>query len=869
MSGQPPETGSGVPLAGSLPPDGQPVTGRDRAAVLRGLLRTAPTVRALPRLTELAARLLEVDAAQVSLLGDVQTAVAVRGPGAGPDGAQLALTDSLCAVLLDGAPEPLVVPDAAHDPRVADRAPVASGEIGAYLGVPLDGVLGHRVGALCVYGPRPRAWTERDVLVMRLLADAVAVELELAALVREHEDTRLRFDLAIEAAEVGSFDHDLAAGRLRGDDRMAALFGIPAGSLSGAPEQVRDRVHPEDRPGVEAALRSAVERRGVFDVEHRVLLPTGEVRWVHVRGRVVADEAGEPTRLLGGAYDTTRQRHTDASVARVLEAMPAAFYSVTPDWRFAYVNASAERLLRRSRDELIGRLITDVFPPELTTVFRRRFTAATASGQPVSFEAGYPLAAGQRWFEVRAWPSPEGLSVYLVDVTERHAAEEAARRQAERLALIGRVSDALSSALVERRGAVAALEELTQAVVPLVGDLAIASLVGEDGRLHDVASWHRDPELRPVAATYAGLRLPLLPPNAPLVRAVARQEVVQVPDVRRAVGEQLPAGELRDAFWALSPAQGLVVPLIARGRTMGALSLCRGDDRPTWDADELRTVQEVADRVALALDSAALHEHERRMAADLQRSLLTDPPQPAHCQIAVRYLPAVRAAQVGGDWYDAFVQPTGETVVVIGDVVGHDTVAAAAMGQLRSLLRAIGYNSGGGPAAVLSDLDCAMAGLQVHTLATAAVARLEQDDEDRAAGGTRLRWSSAGHPPLLVRAEDGRVTQLGREVSDLILGVDPATRRHEEVAVLSRGSTVLMYTDGLVESRDLMVDEGVAQLCGLLTELGGLPLEQLCDELIARMRPGGSEDDVALVAVRLHDQDRPRPAGAGPEQLPG
>jgi serine phosphatase RsbU (regulator of sigma subunit) len=242
--------------------------------------------------------------------------------------------------------------------------------------------------------------------------------------------------------------------------------------------------------------------------------------------------------------------------------------------------------------------------------------------------------------------------------------------------------------------------------------------------------------------------------------------------------------------------------------------------------------------------------------------------QPDHAEIAVRYSPAVRAAQVGGDWYDAFLQPDGATMLVIGDVVGHDTVAAAAMGQLRGLLRGIAFRGGAGPAVVLGDLDRAVQGLEVHTLATAAIARFEQDDEQRRRGETVLRWSSAGHPPLMVLDPDGVVSVLGTERADLLLGIDPSTPRREYERVLSSGSTVLLYTDGLVEGRDEDLDSGIERLRGLFAELGRLCLADLCDGLVSRLRPGGSEDDVALVAIRLHREDRPRPPEAGPQQLP-
>jgi serine phosphatase RsbU (regulator of sigma subunit) len=312
----------------------------------------------------------------------------------------------------------------------------------------------------------------------------------------------------------------------------------------------------------------------------------------------------------------------------------------------------------------------------------------------------------------------------------------------------------------------------------------------------------------------------------------------------------------------------VALSLQARGRTVGALSIYRGGDRPPADADDVATLVEVADRVALALDNSRLNEQQRRLAEGLQRSLLTAPPEPDHAEIVVRYRPAVRAAEVGGDWYDAFVQPSGATVVVIGDVVGHDTAAAAAMGQLRGLLRGIAYRDGIGPAAVLVDLDAAIQGLGMHTMATAAIARLEQTAEEWAAGTVRVRWSNAGHPPPLLIHHDGRIEELLTARPELMLGVDATARRSETVVTVRRGSTLLLYTDGLVEGRDLPLDDGIARLKVVLAELAQRPLGELCDEVIERLRPEGLQDDVALVAVRLHPQDRPRPADAGPERVP-
>jgi serine phosphatase RsbU (regulator of sigma subunit) len=311
----------------------------------------------------------------------------------------------------------------------------------------------------------------------------------------------------------------------------------------------------------------------------------------------------------------------------------------------------------------------------------------------------------------------------------------------------------------------------------------------------------------------------------------------------------------------------VALPLRARGRTLGLLTLFYADGH-TPTPEDVSVAQDVADRAGLAWDNARLFSQQQQMAETLQRSLLTEPPQPDHAEIVVRYLPAAEAARVGGDWYDAFMQPNGATTLVIGDVVGHDTAAAAAMGQMRSLLRGIAAYSDAGPAEVLRGLDSAMAVLQIDTLATAAVARLEQTADERARGVTRMVWASAGHLPALALSPDGTVAVLSDWKSDLLLGVDANAPRTDAVVTLDRGSTVLLYTDGLIERHDADLDAGLDRLRTHLAELAGLPLQQLCDELITRLVDGKPEDDVALVAVRLHPQDRPRPAEAGPNRVP-
>jgi serine phosphatase RsbU (regulator of sigma subunit)/PAS domain-containing protein len=827
----------------------------DRTAAVRRLESTALGSRALQRLTALAARLLRADAAAVSLLGDRETVVSGYGLPAGSLGVQLPLSDSLCAVALSDGAEPLVLADATGDPRVAALSPVAEGFVVGYAGVPLMAFDGSVVGTLAVGTRASREWADADVALLRQLADSVATELELSALSRDFEAHRLRFELAIDAAEIGSFDWDLTTGRLVWDDRMVELLGYDRDAFDETVESFLRRLHPEDRDRTLAAMRGAIDARGEFDAGFRVVLPSGEIRWLQGRGRVVADDTGGAARFLGAGFDITRQQAEGARVVRVLESMNAAFISLDRHWRFDYVNAEAERLLLHPREELLGGSIWELFPAAIGSDFETHYRGAAATGEERVFEAYYP-APLDAWYEVRAWPSPAGLSVYFLDVSVRKAAEEEARRGASRLAVIAATASEVTDALAEANGEEEAVRRLTRAVVPVLGDWVIASLVGEDGRLFDVASWHVDPELRAVAERYSRLRLAALTSTAPIVEALRSGRPMIVDDTRTAVGLGLPAGPVRDAFELLAPQTSVALSLQARGRTVGALSIYRGADRPPADADDVATMREVADRVALALDNSRLYEQQRRLAEGLQRSLLTAPPEPENAEIVVRYRPAVRAAEVGGDWYDAFLQPSGSVVVVIGDVVGHDTAAAAAMGQLRGMLRGIAYRDGAGPGAVLSELDAAIDGLGMDTMATAAIARVEQTDAERAAGTVRVRWSNAGHPPPLLIHLDGTIEELSTARAELMLGVDPGTSRTESTVTVAEGATLLLYTDGLVEGRDLSLDDGIARLRTVLAELVGRPLGGLCDEVVERLRPQGLEDDIALVAVRLHGEGR-------------
>ncbi|GAA4743860.1 hypothetical protein GCM10023328_26890 [Modestobacter marinus] len=322
----------------------------------------------------------------------------------------------------------------------------------------------------------------------------------------------------------------------------------------------------------------------------------------------------------------------------------------------------------------------------------------------------------------------------------------------------------------------------------------------------------------------------------------------------RALRTGVPVTADDEVFWRRNgtpvPVELVAVPTIEDGAVTGVVVSFR-------DLTDRRAAAEQAAELRRLEEQAA---QERALSDRLQQALLTPPPEPDHLHVAVRYQPAAHGAQVGGDWYDAFRQPDGSTVVVIGDVVGHDSRAAAAMGQWRGLMRALAYDGGGDLPAVLRRVEQTARGLDVSTLATAVLARIERRP-DLPGGATRLlRWASAGHLPPLLLAPDGTSTVLHTRPG-LMLGVSADAVRAGHEAALPDDATLLLYTDGLVERRGADLDQGLAALQAAVADLGRRPVDELCDTLLARLVPASVADDVALIAVRLHPEDRPRPPG--------
>ncbi len=289
------------------------------------------------------------------------------------------------------------------------------------------------------------------------------------------------------------------------------------------------------------------------------------------------------------------------------------------------------------------------------------------------------------------------------------------------------------------------------------------------------------------------------------------------------------------------------LPLSAGEQNARSSMVVRLSDALAPDEDYLDFLGLLAATISQAVVRIAAREAERSLSEALQRSLLTHPAGLGDLQVAVRYQPASEQAQVGGDWYDAFLLPDGALTMVVGDVAGHDQEAAAAMGQLRNLVRGVAYSLQQTPAGVLTGLDQAMDGLGVGVVATAVLAQV-RPTPDGSPGQASLRFSNAGHPPPVLIRADGRASLLEPD-PELLLGLDATASRTDHELGLGPGDTLLMYTDGLVERRGVAMERSLEWLVSVVDGRADLDAEELCNHLLGLI-DDGAEDDIALLVLR-------------------
>ena len=446
--------------------------------------------------------------------------------------------------------------------------------------------------------------------------------------------------------------------------------------------------------------------------------------------------------------------------------------------------------------------------------------------------------------EPRVFPQDERAFMVAITTQAAHALErgrlfEAERTRLQQLAFIAEASELL----VESLDVEPTLKRLASLAVPRIGDWCSIELLDEDRRLRNVAVAHTDPG-RVALAEELQRRYPPDPDagtGAPRVVRTGESELYPtIPDELIVEGAVDP--EHLSMIRELGMVSAMVVPLRARDRNLGALTLVAAESGRRYTEHDLRLVEELARHAALAVDNAMLYRREHEAALTLQRALLPQRvPAPRTMEIAVRYLPAAPGVEVGGDWYDVLETGRGRVGLVIGDVAGRGLKAATIMGDLRTALRAY-LIDGHDPAGAVERLNSMMQEFAEPVMATVACLAV-----DPIAG--RGEYVRAGHPPPLLRDPRGAVIDLD-EAGSPPVGVPTSVPFSPTPFDLEPGSMLLLYTDGLVERRDAGIGAGIERLRAALAAAPD-DAERCAEAIIHELDGDDLVDDAALVALRF------------------
>jgi PAS domain S-box-containing protein len=333
-----------------------------------------------------------------------------------------------------------------------------------------------------------------DLRVMTAVSEHLSLAVERARLFETARASETRLRLAFESADMGTWEWNSATGDVRWSEQMGPLYGLPRGTAHLTAAQWYTLVHPADHQRMLQADQDSIERAADWETEFRVIHPeTGDMRWLAAKGRAVErGPRGEATRLIGVTMDITgrkrleqeRLRSVQLETARAeaeeaerritdtLERITAAFIALDPAGRLTYLNARAGELLGRPREEVIGCVFWDLFREVVGADFATRLRQAASTQSATEFDAFSP--ALNRWLVVHAYPAPEGLSIYLQDVTDRRRAEEELRRSEERFrALVQNASDVI--VIVDHAGVVRYASPAMERIIGVPPEVVVGS----------------------------------------------------------------------------------------------------------------------------------------------------------------------------------------------------------------------------------------------------------------------------------------------------------------------------------------------------------------------------------------------------------
>jgi PAS domain S-box-containing protein len=560
-----------------------------------------------------------------------------------------------------------------------------------------------------------------------------------------------------------------------------------------------------------------------------------------------------------------------APQAAIFDAVIDAIVTADADGRIVSANRAAEEMFGHRREDMAGELVADLLvPPEFQERHRaglRRYVEtgeATILGRRVRVEA-MRVDGSVFPVELTVTRADAGSSMQFTavirDMSEERRSEEAgerlleaaqaARESAEtawwRLRLVSDASELLAASL-DYPGA---FEKLARRIVVDFADLCLIDVSDSRGKISRVAAVHHDPLKQPIAdrlrTQYAPVAGGAHPAASVVESAKSRFAPIMSDDFLRSTCRDEEHYRL---VRELGFESYMCVPLVTRGRILGALTLVSTHPRRRYGETDVAIAEEIARRASVRIDNARLYQERDRIAHALQQGLLPRRlPDVPMVDLAARYFPAGETVEAGGDFYDAYAAGAGTWDVVIGDVCGKGPEAAAVMGLARSTLRALA-RSQRAPKRLLQALNAELLEQVEETrFVTVAYARLQPDPD---AGSIEVRLCLGGHPPALLVAADGAVTAVGHPGT--LLGMFSDIRLREERIQLHPGQTLLLYTDGLSDESGSLAAMTDPDLRRFLADNRALTAEQIAQQLEAEVRShprSALRDDVAFLVLRV------------------
>jgi PAS domain S-box-containing protein len=645
-----------------------------------------------------------------------------------------------------------------------------------------------------------------------------------------------------------------AAARLSGYEDARSFLAAPLSDIVGRFEilSVEGAPFPLDRlPG----RRILAGERKAEEILRVRVIATGEEHWRFVRSTPMHDEGGRVRHVVNVFHDVTELKRTEEELRfRTLllqeqaEASDEGILVVDGKGTIVSWNHRLLDMLELSDDRIRAMSRTDMLAhlrPRLVDADETLARMESVWGSETDVREEMRFVNGSV-FERFSTPLRDdnghlyGRVTFFRDVTAERKREHAQRFLAE-------VSRELSSSLDYEP----TLQRVASLAVPELADWCSIELLESDG-IRQIAVSHVDPEkVRWAQALRERFPVDLHAERGlPQVIRTGRSELYRTVARERIDAAARGDPESLEILRALDIHSVMIVPLVAGGKTLGAMQFVWAESGRSYDEDDLRLAEDIAGRAALALENATLYGERDHIAQTLQQSLLPGPlPVVEGVRLAARYRAAGRGVEVGGDFYDVFDAGGGAYAFVIGDVCGKGPKAAALMGAARHTIRTAAIRQRR-PSEVLDTLNTALLQRMADQwFCTVAYVRAR-----RVVDGVRLTVCCGGHPlPAIVRA-DGRVELVGRPGT--LLGVFQDVELADVTADLRVGDSLVLYTDGVTDGQRDGLEFGTDRLVEILATNAGCPADQIAgaiEDAVVAFQPHQLTDDLAVLVATVID----------------